>query len=60
MTSHSTLQPLAAPGPSYQPHGPLRIRLSVTSGHTIFDGAWWPRSRNINTEVADLVDHSPI
>lgn len=37
----------------------LRIRTdnSFTSGP--LDGAWWPRSRNLQDEAADLVDHFP-
>ncbi len=38
---------------------PLRIRLDngFTSGP--LDGAWWPQSRNLQIEAADLVDHFP-
>ena len=38
---------------------PLRIRLrdSETAGH--IDGAWWPQSRDLQVEAADLVDHFP-
>jgi Family of unknown function (DUF5994) len=38
---------------------PLRIRLDngFTSGP--LDGAWWPQSRDLQTEAADLVDHFP-
>lgn len=38
---------------------PLRIRLghSAISGH--LDGVWWPQSRDLQAEGADLVDHFP-
>ena len=41
------------------PRAPLRIRLrdSATSGH--IDGVWWPQSRDLQVEGADLVDHFP-
>jgi hypothetical protein len=38
----------------------LRLRLSVSVGLAALDGAWWPRSRNLETELADLVDHFPV
>jgi hypothetical protein len=38
---------------------PLRIRLrdSATAAH--IDGAWWPQSRDLQVEAADLIDHFP-
>jgi hypothetical protein len=37
---------------------PLRLQLnSVQSGP--LDGAWWPQSRDLQRETADLVDHFP-
>jgi hypothetical protein len=38
---------------------PLRIRLrdSFSGGHT--EGVWWPQSRDLHVEEADLVDHFP-
>jgi hypothetical protein len=38
---------------------PLRLELrgSAVAGHV--DGAWWPQSRDLQTEAADLVDHIP-
>lgn len=39
------------------PRGPLRLRLQERDDRT--DGAWWPRSRDLEVEVADLVDHFP-
>jgi Family of unknown function (DUF5994) len=39
---------------------PLRLRLvdGLESGH--LDGAWWPQSRDLQSEFADLVDHFPV
>jgi hypothetical protein len=28
-------------------------------GHDTLDGGWWPRSRDLATELRDLVDHFP-
>jgi len=38
---------------------PLRIRLSPRAGRDRLDGAWWPQSRDLDVELADLVDHFP-
>ncbi len=38
---------------------PLRIRMAETQGHDHLDGGWWPQSRELATELADLVDHFP-
>lgn len=38
---------------------PLRLRLSDTAPPGAADGAWWPQSRDLQTEAADLVDHFP-
>jgi Family of unknown function (DUF5994) len=37
----------------------LRLALSESIGLGALDGAWWPRSRNLESELADLVDHFP-
>jgi Family of unknown function (DUF5994) len=37
----------------------LRLQLSETAQHGRVDGAWWPRSRDLQREAADLVDHFP-
>lgn len=37
----------------------LRLRLSPAPGVGAVDGAWWPRSRDLEVELADLVDHFP-
>ena len=53
-----TASPASGPDAS-APREPLRIRLrdSETAGH--IDGAWWPQSRDLQVEAADLVDHFP-
>ncbi len=40
--------------------GPLRLRLVLTERPGHLDGGWWPRSRDLATELADLVDHLPL
>lgn len=56
--STSAVIPQPAPAHTTGPR-PLRVRMDngFTSGP--LDGAWWPRSRDLHTEVADLVDHFP-
>ncbi|MGH3330871.1 MAG: DUF5994 family protein [Nocardioidaceae bacterium] len=39
---------------------PLRLILSQSSGRGALDGAWWPQSRDLAVELADLVDHFPV
>lgn len=39
--------------------GPLRLRLTEEHHRHRLDGAWWPQSRSLAIEVADLVDHFP-
>jgi len=38
--------------------GPLRLNMAEDSGKRL-DGAWWPQSRDLAVELADLVDHCP-
>jgi hypothetical protein len=38
---------------------PLRLRMAERPGHDHLDGAWWPQSRDLAIELADLVDHFP-
>lgn len=38
---------------------PLRLRLRDAPGRARLDGGWWPQSRDLATELADLVDHFP-
>ena len=51
-TSPSTPTPTSPPGT-------LRLRLADSASRDASDGAWWPRTRDLQTEVADLVDHFP-
>lgn len=59
MTSHTTsLSPKTAG--TDQPRAPLRLRLSESPGRAALDGGWWPRTRDIDVELADLVDRFPV
>ena len=52
--------PRGAAGPAIENSSPrLRLVLSTSIGTGALDGAWWPRSRNLQTELADLVDNFP-
>lgn len=37
----------------------LRLRMAEHSGRNHLDGGWWPQSRDLTLELADLVDHFP-
>jgi hypothetical protein len=37
----------------------VRLALSPRPGKATLDGAWWPQSRDLACELADLVDHFP-
>src|SRR5690349_3595217 len=39
--------------------GPLRLRMTEHPGRSYLDGGWWPQSRDLSRELADLVDHFP-
>jgi hypothetical protein len=60
-------RPARGSAPAGDPAGPaasgssprLRLALTASTGRGGLDGAWWPRSRNLETELADLVDHFP-
>lgn len=54
MTTSPSIPPLAP-----QARGSLRLRLADDPDLGAPDGAWWPRSRDLQTEAADLVDHFP-
>ena len=68
-TIHPTFVDKAAggPAPAGDPGEPaaarsnerLRLALSASIGRGVLDGAWWPRSRNLENELADLVDNFP-
>ncbi|HWJ09699.1 MAG TPA: DUF5994 family protein [Nocardioides sp.] len=38
---------------------PLRLRLATPDRRNVVDGGWWPQSRDLEVELADLVDHFP-
>lgn len=38
---------------------PLRISLKPSSSTRRLDGAWWPQSRDLQVECADLIDNFP-
>lgn len=38
---------------------PLRLHMTGQSGDGQHDGGWWPQSRDLAVELADLVDHFP-
>ena len=38
---------------------PLRLHMGEHPGRDRLDGGWWPRSRHLDVELADLVDHFP-
>lgn len=55
MTSHALTHD------SHNPSArPLRLRLSASPGEATLDGGWWPHSRDIDVELADLVDGLPV
>ena len=39
--------------------GALRLRLAEQVSGNHLDGGWWPRSRDLAVELADLIDHYP-
>ena len=39
---------------------PLRLRMVERTGNSLLDGGWWPQSRDLAVELADLVDHFPV
>lgn len=49
----------SVPGPRSAARVPLRIRLDNGFPSGPLDGAWWPQSRDLQIECADLVDHLP-
>jgi hypothetical protein len=38
---------------------PLRLRMADHPGKDHLDGGWWPQTRELAVELADLVDHFP-
>jgi hypothetical protein len=49
----------ASTKPAPAPRPPIRLELADDPASGSLDGAWWPRSRALPAEVADLVDHFP-
>ena len=52
--SPSIVPETAPPG-----RAPLRLRMRETPGSGHLDGGWWPYSRDLAVELADLVDQFP-
>ena len=52
---------MKAPNSSVPPAGrvPLRLRMTEEPRTHPLDGGWWPQSRDLTAELADLVDHFP-
>ncbi|MGH3507756.1 MAG: DUF5994 family protein [Nocardioidaceae bacterium] len=55
-TSNGSTFPYELPRPG---RGPLRLRMAEHPGRDHLDGGWWPRSRDLVAELADLVEHFP-
>ena len=55
-TSNGLISPSAPTTPG---RGPLRLRMTGHPGADRLDGGWWPRTRNLAVELADLVEHFP-
>lgn len=53
------LQPSPSRGVGAPSRLPLRLSLSQDFSHGRLDGAWWPQSRNLETELTDLVTNFP-
>lgn len=58
MTSHDISLVPDIPGSSPL-RRPLRLQLSGAPGQPALHGGWWPQSRDIDIELADLVDRFP-
>jgi len=56
--SRSGLSVPPGPAPDVAERSPLRMRLRRGEPGAL-DGAWWPQTRNLQVELADLVDHFP-
>lgn len=59
MTTPSTSTPSTTSLAGAPRRRPLRLRMGRTTGVDRLDGAWWPQSRDLAVELADLVDHFP-
>jgi hypothetical protein len=45
--------------PTPEARRPLRLRLGSAPGQDLLDGAWWPYSRDLESELSDLVQQFP-
>jgi hypothetical protein len=54
-TSNGSLQTVRIP----TARGPLRIRFAEDPDREHLDGGWWPQSRDLAVEIADLAEHFP-
>ena len=48
-----------SPGNPSPERAPLRVRSRESTSNVGLNGAWWPQSRDLRVEVADLVDNFP-
>ena len=55
-----TTSPRSGTSSSATPRVALRLELRPLPVPGYVDGAWWPQSRDLQTEAADLVDHFPV
>jgi hypothetical protein len=58
MTSRAST-PIATTTRTPKTREPVRMTLSTSPGRATLDGAWWPQSRDLQLELADLVDNFP-
>jgi len=52
--------PLASAPAAAADRVPLRLQLNQAMGDGALDGSWWPQSRDLSVELADLVDNLPV
>ncbi len=57
-TTRTDAEPQAQAAPR-APRLPLRLRLVEQPKSQPLDGGWWPQSRDLTTELGDLVDNFP-
>ena len=57
MSTSNSPHPVSEPATSGR--APLRLRMAEHPGRNHLDGGWWPQSRDLALELADLVDHFP-
>lgn len=55
-TSNRPIPPIETDSPG---RVPLRLRMAEETGTDQLDGGWWPQSRDLAVELADLVDEFP-